>query len=119
MRRARPGFSLLETVVALTLFAGVLLSLIATGQLVLARMYENDLRFRTTMYAQSLLDSLRGTACARLASGGATNGRLAATWTITDIRDIARIDVAISVPQRTGAPAVSKTIMTLVSCPEP
>ena len=88
-------------------------------QLVLARMYENDLRFRTTMYAQSLLDSLRGTACAQLASGGATNGRLAATWTITDIRDIARIDVAISVPQRTGAPAVSKTIMTLVSCPEP
>jgi hypothetical protein len=116
---ARTGFSLLETVVALTLFAGVLLSLIGTGQFVLARMYENDLRFRTTQYANSLIDSLRGTACSRLASGQGSRGALAATWTVTDIRDIARIDVAITVPQRHAAAARVKRATTLLSCPEP
>jgi hypothetical protein len=119
LRSKRVGFSLLETVVALTLFAGVVLSMIGTGQLVLARMYENDLRFRSTSYAQSLLDSLRGTACARLTSGSANRGSLAASWSVTDIRDLVRIDVAVSVPQRRGAAATSKNTMTLVWCPEP
>ena len=71
MRTALPraGFSLLETIVALTLFAALLLSMLGTGQLVLARLYDSDVRLRASLYAQSLIDSLRGTACTRLASG--------------------------------------------------
>jgi len=115
----RAGFSLLETVVALTLFAGVLLGLIGTGQFVLASMYENEMRFRTTVYAQSLLDSLRSTACQRLTSGRGTSAVLAADWTVTDIRDIARVDVAIAVPQRGRAAPVTKNFTTLLWCPEP
>jgi hypothetical protein len=115
----RSGFSLLETIVALTLFAGVLLSIIAAGQVVLARMYQNDLRYRSSVYANSVLDSLRGTACGRLTSGQGTLGTLAAIWSVTAIRDIARIDLAVSVPQRGGAQPLAKNIMTLLSCPEP
>lgn len=118
-RRTRIGFSLLETIVALTLFAGVLLSIIAAGQVVLARMYQNDMRYRSTVYANSIVDSLRGTACARLTSGQGTAGALAASWTVTDIRDVTRVDVTVSMPQRANAPTFAKTIMTLLSCPEP
>ena len=120
MRSSSPrGFTLPETVVALTLFAGVLLSVIGSGQLVLARLYENDVRYRATVYAQSLIDSLRGTSCARLVSGQGTSGALAATWSVTDALDVMRIDLAISVPQRAGTPPRVRNTTALLSCPEP
>jgi prepilin-type N-terminal cleavage/methylation domain-containing protein len=115
--KARAGFTLLETIVALTLFAGVLLSLIGTGQLVLAHLYDSDTRLRVAHYFESVVDSLRGTACARLTSGTGARGSLAASWIITDLPDIAQLDVSIVAPRRRGAPAL-RTMRTLLPCPE-
>ncbi len=114
----RAGFSLLETIVALALFAAVLLSMLGTGQLILARLYDSDLRLRASLDAQSVIDSLRGTACARLASGTGMNGSLAAAWVVTDGLDLAQLDVTVNVPQRRGAVARTQRTTTLTPCPE-
>lgn len=115
----RAGFSLLETIVALTLFAAVLLSMLGTGQLLLARLYDSDVRLRASLYTQSLIDSLRGTSCMRLASGTGTSGSLAAAWIVTDGRDVAQLDVSVSVPRRGGVVPRTQRSTTLASCPEP
>ncbi|MGH7713013.1 MAG: type IV pilus modification PilV family protein [Gemmatimonadaceae bacterium] len=115
----RRGFSLLETIVALTLFAGVLLGMLGTGQLILARMYDSDLRFRTSVYARSIVDSLRGTACTRLASGTGASGQLSAAWSILDLLDAAQLDVSVTVPQRGSRPPRALRASTLIHCPEP
>jgi Tfp pilus assembly protein PilV len=118
MRAARSGFSLLETVVALTLFAGVLLGMLGAGQLILARLHDNDVRARRTLYAQSIVDSLRATACARLASGTGSNGRHNASWTLTDLLDAMRVDLSVTTTPRSGPASVS-LLTTLLACPEP
>jgi prepilin-type N-terminal cleavage/methylation domain-containing protein len=114
----RSGFSLLETIVALTLFAGVLLSMLGAGQFILASLFESDQRLRASVFTQSIIDSLRGTACARLASGAATQGALTATWSVTDLVDAARIDLTSTLPRRGVAPTIQRTTV-LLSCPEP
>jgi prepilin-type N-terminal cleavage/methylation domain-containing protein len=119
MRTGRGGFSLLETLVALTLFAGVLLSVVGTGQFIMARMYDSDVRFRTTVFAQSLIDSLRGTACARLNSGSAVRAPLSAMWTVTDQLDLVRLDLTVSQPRRGGAAPRMQHTTALLPCPEP
>ena len=120
MRRAvQPGFTLLEVLVALILFAAVLLSMLATGQLVLARLFDSDLRFRSATYTQSLVDSLRATTCARLGSGSSSYGPLTASWSATNGLDVVRIDLTLVVPQRTGAPARPHSLTALLPCPEP
>jgi len=113
------GFSLLETLVAIVLFTAVLLALLSTGQFILARLYESDLRFRASVYSQSLLDSLRATACARLTSSTGAKAPFSASWAVTDLLDVARLDVAVSGPQRSTTVARSYNASTLVSCPEP
>lgn len=115
----RSGFSLLETLVAIVLFAAVLLAMLSTGQFILARLYASDLRFRASVYSQSLLDSLRATACARLTSSTSTQPPFTASWSVTDLLAVTRLDLAVSAPQR-GAPT-SKTYnaSTLLNCPEP
>jgi prepilin-type N-terminal cleavage/methylation domain-containing protein len=115
----RCGFSLLETLVALVLFAAVLLAMLSTGQFILARLYESDLRFRAAVYSQSILDSLRATACARLNASTSARSPLTASWAVTDLLDVARVDMAVSAPQR-GTPAARVyNVSTLINCPEP
>ena len=116
---ARAGFSLLEVVVALTLFAAVLLALLSTGQFILARLYESDLRFRATIYGQSILDSLRATACARATSSSGSSPPFAASWAVTDLLDVARLDIAVSAPLRGTSAPRSHNASTLLNCPEP
>jgi prepilin-type N-terminal cleavage/methylation domain-containing protein len=118
-RQARGGFTLIEVLVALVLFAAVLLSMLGTGELILARLHDSDVRLRASLYAQSLIDSLRGTACARLASGTGTSGSLAAAWVVTDWRDVAQLDVSVSVPRRGGAMPRTQRSTSLTPCPEP
>ncbi len=118
----RAGFSLLETVVALTLFAGVLLGVLGAGQYVLAHLHDSDLRFRATVYAESLADSLRGTACTRLTNGSGTHGPLAASWTLAKGLDVARVSIAVSAPAPAHARAGgsrSRLTSALLACPEP
>ncbi|MEW5916166.1 MAG: prepilin-type N-terminal cleavage/methylation domain-containing protein [Gemmatimonadota bacterium] len=114
----RHGFSLLETVIALTLFGGALLSVLGIGQVVLARLHESDQRFRASLYTQSILDSLRATACARLSSGSTSSGPFHATWSLTDLRDAARIDLSLTAPRRGATPQVGQAT-ALLPCPEP
>ena len=115
----RGGFSLLETLVALVLFAAVLLAMLSTGQFILARLYESDLRFRASVYSQSLLDSLRATACARLAASTRAKAPFTASWAVTDLLDVARVDIAVSAPQRGTSVPRSYNASTLLNCPEP
>ncbi len=116
---ARDGFSLLETLVAIVLFAAVLLAMLSSGQFILARLYESDLRFRASVYSQSLLDSLRATACARLTSSTSAKAPFTASWAVTDLLDVARLDVAVSAPQRGTSVPRAYNASTLVNCPEP
>jgi len=116
---ARAGVSLLETMVALTLFAGVLLSVLGTGQLILARLYENDVRFRAGAHTQSLLDSLRAIACTSLTSGAGVRGPFTASWVVTDVLDAVQLDVVLLQPPRGGAAPQPQRTSTVIACPEP
>ena len=119
MRRyPRSGFTLLEVIVALVLFAAILLGIIATGQVNLARLYESDVRLRAALYSQTVLDSLRSTACASLASGSGTKGPFGASWTVIDGRDVARVSLSVTVPQRRAATRTA-LFSALFPCPEP
>lgn len=119
MRKAhQSGFTLLEVLVALILFSSVLLAMLATGQLVLARLYEGDIRLRAALYSQSIADSLRGTACARLTSGTSTRPPLSAAWITTDTLDQVRAAIAVALPQRGSVSRVQRTTV-LIACPEP
>ncbi len=113
------GFSLLETLVALVLFAAALLAMLSTGQFILARLYESDLRFRASVYSQSLLDSLRAIACVRLTSSTGAKAPFTAAWAVTDMLDVVRLDVAVSAPQRGASVPRAYNASTLVTCPEP
>jgi prepilin-type N-terminal cleavage/methylation domain-containing protein len=115
----RAGFSLLETLVALVLLAAVLLAVLSTGQFILARLYESDLRFRASVYSQSLLDSLRATACARLTASTSAQAPFTASWVVTDMLDVVQLDVAVSAPQRGTSVARAYNASALLNCPEP
>jgi hypothetical protein len=116
---SRAGVSLLETMVALTLFAGVLLSLLGTGQLILARLYETDVRLRAGFHTQSLLDSLRAISCTRLTSGGGIRGPFSASWVVTDLLDAVQLDVVLLQPRRGGLAPLPQRTSTIIACPEP
>lgn len=119
MRKAhQSGFTLLEVLVALILFSSVLLGMLATGQLVLARLYEGDIRLRAALYARSTADSLRGTACASLTSGTSSRPPLAVGWVIADTLDRVRAGIAVTLPQRGTVSRVQRTSV-LIACPEP
>lgn len=115
----RAGFSLLETLVALVLFAAVLLAMLSTGQFILARLYESDLRFRASVYSQSILDSLRATACARLTASTGAKAPFTASWAVSDLLDVVRLDVAVSAPLRGTSAPRAYNASTLSNCPEP
>lgn len=114
----RNGFSLLEVLVALVLFAAVLLAMLSTGQFILAQLYDSDHRFRASLTAQSVLDSLRATACARLRSSASVTPPYAASWLVTDLIDVTRIDLTVTAPQRGSVVPRTYTVGTLLSCPE-
>ena len=116
---SRAGVSLLETMVALTLFAGVLLSLLGTGQLILARLYENDVRLRVGSHTQSLFDSLRAISCTRLTSGAGIRGPFRASWVVTDLLDAVQLDVVLLQPRRGGLAPQPQRTSTIIACPEP
>lgn len=115
----RAGFSLLETLVALVLVAAVLLAMLSTGQFILARLYESDLRFRASVYSQSILDSLRATACARLTASTGAKAPFTAAWSVTDLLDVVRLDVTVSAPQRAASLPRAYNASALLNCPEP
>ena len=115
----RTGFSLLETLVAIVLFAAVLLGMLSTGQFILARLYDSDLRFRGGVYAQSLIDSLRSKACAYLVSGSGAHTPFTSSWVITDSLDVAQLDVTVTAPRRGSVTPRTIRHSTLVNCPEP
>ena len=115
----RHGFSLIEVLVALVLFAAVLLAMLSSGQFILARLYESDLRFRASVTAQSVFDSLRATACARLTGATNLSAPFVTSWAITDMLDVTRVDISVSVPQRAGAVPRVYGVSTLLNCPEP
>lgn len=119
MRTRRDGFSLLETLVALVLFAAVLLAMLSTGQFILAHLYESDLRFRASVYSQSLLDSLRATACARLTSSTSAKAPFTASWAVTDLLDVTRLNISVSAPRRGPLTSSTHRASTLLNCPEP
>ena len=103
----------------MVLFAAVLLAMLSSGQFILARLYDSDLRFRGSVYAQSLIDSLRAAACARLASGSGSHSAFTGSWIITDSLDVAHLDVTVTVPRRGSVTPRSNRLSTLVNCPEP
>lgn len=76
-------------IVALVLFAGVLLGMLGTGQLVLATLHECDLRPRALFAEHRPLTSWHCVRASANRSGSA--GRLGASWTVTDLLDVVRL----------------------------
>jgi prepilin-type N-terminal cleavage/methylation domain-containing protein len=111
-RARRAGFSLTEVVVATTLLGigalGVASTTAFTARLTSSAV-ASDLATRAV---SDVVDSLRGTACASLASGGRTSPVGVLSWRVTRWPSVARLDVVLMPSsRRVGAARIAETLV--------
>ena len=111
----RAGFTLVELLVALMVFAVGMLGLAATAGSVTRMMGGAKRQTIAAAVAQSRLEKIRSSPCASLVSGSDTVRGIASTWTI---RAVTRgVSVTETVTFRTSRTSVrTKTYMTSLSC---
>ena len=103
VRCRRAGFTIVETLVALTVLAIGLLGVASVSTLVARRIVFAESHVLSTTAAGSLIDSLAGIPCASVASGSDAPGRVAREWTVsgTGRARAIRVDTrAVSAPGR-------------------
>ena len=98
---ARPGFGLIEVVVALTLLSVGLLGIAATATLGARMMREGQADEAAAVEALQVLDSL--TQLRQPAAGQRQAGRISLTWTVTtDSAGLSTIDLTVRYPNGSG-----------------
>jgi type IV pilus assembly protein PilV len=96
-RAARPGFTLIEIMVAIIMLTVGLLAMASTTGAVSRQMRGANRQTVASTVAQSRFDSLTSVACANLVplngarSGSATRSGVTESWTITDGDDVVNI----------------------------
>ena len=75
------GFTMVEMIVAVTLFTWVLLTLLGANVLVVQLLAAGDRAATATFYARERLETIRGVSCTALADGSETRGGIyTLTW---------------------------------------
>ena len=75
------GFTMVEMIVAVTLFTWVLLTLLGANVLVVQLLAAGDRAATATFYARERLETIRGVSCTVLADGSETRGGIyTLTW---------------------------------------
>lgn len=82
--RSRPGFTLVELIIAITVLAVGLLALTAAGAAIVKLERRGDALSRNADAAETRLEVLRVDACAA-ASGSSTVGQTSERWTVVSL----------------------------------
>jgi prepilin-type N-terminal cleavage/methylation domain-containing protein len=78
----RPGFTLVEMLLAIVVFAVGVLGLAGTSTIIMRQMNAAQQQSQAATQAQARIDSLAGISCAMLADGGAMHRGIRHRWTI-------------------------------------
>ena len=111
----RAGFTLVELLVALMVFAVGMLGLAATAGSVTRMMGGAKRQTIAATVAQSRLEKLRSSPCASITSGSETVRGVTNTWTVTAVSRGVTIKDSVSFPSSRGTTR-SKVYRTTLSC---
>jgi prepilin-type N-terminal cleavage/methylation domain-containing protein len=101
-RRTRAGFTLVELMVAMMMFAVGLLALASTSAVVVGQMGDASRMGVAASVAQTRIERLRSGACTTAQTGSNTGRGVSESWTVTPMTRSARIDVTITYATRRG-----------------
>lgn len=110
----RGGFTVVELLVAMMVFAIGVLGLVATTATVTRLMGGATRQTLAATTAQSRLEKLRGSPCATLASGADTVRGIVSVWTVTPVTR--GVNVTETVTFKTSGGSRSRVYMTTIPC---
>lgn len=95
---SQQGFTLMETLVALSLFTLVLLGTLASVGTVVRVNSQGGKTARAMLLAQEKMEQLRASGYSSLASGSDAVGSFSRSWTVASgpLTDTRRVDVAVT-----------------------
>ena len=112
------GFTVVEVIVALTLFSVGIIALTAASSMVTRMLGEGQQYSEASAVANRRFELLRSQDCATLGAGSATEGHFTVTWSADSVGSRTpgrRVAVTISFPTATGTR--SANFSSLISCP--
>jgi type IV pilus modification protein PilV len=112
---SRAGFTLVELLVAMMVFAVGMLALAATAASLTRMMGGAKRQTLAATVAQSRLEKLRSSPCASLTSGSETVRGITNTWTVTAVSRGVTIKDSVSFPSSRNTRR-SKVYQTSLSC---
>ena len=99
------GFTLIELIVAVTVFTVGLLSILGANVLVTQLLDAGHRATTASFYARGRLEALRGTSCGALANGSEARGIYQLAWDVEPPsgRAARRVQLRVTYPTRRGA----------------
>jgi prepilin-type N-terminal cleavage/methylation domain-containing protein len=113
-RRTRAGFTLVELMVAMMMFAVGLLALASTSAVVVSQMGDAGRMGVAASAAQTRIEKLRSGGCTTAQTGSNAARGVSESWTVTPMTRSARIDVTITYNTRRGLR--SQTYRSMMRC---
>jgi len=108
------GFTLVELLVALTIFSVGLLAMAGTASVIMQMLAGSQARSVAAAVAESRLEKIAGTACVNRTSGTATTRNIIETWTRFPL---ARADdVTVTIRFLSGHRARTETFRSYIPC---
>ncbi len=112
------GFTLVEMIVAVTIFTWALLSLLGANVLVVQLLAAGDRATTASFYARERLETIRGMSCAAMADGSETRGGVYdLTWDLEPAYggSVRMVELLVTYPARPNVMRTD-TIETSVLC---
>jgi len=113
-KKSRAGFTIVELIVAMVVFAVGVLGLAATAASVTQLMGGATRQTIAANIAQSRLEKLRASPCATLTSGADTTRGVVSTWTVQAVTRGVNITETVIFPTKGGNR--TRTYKTTLSC---
>ena len=113
-RALRAGFTLVELMVAMMIFAIGLLAMVSTSAVVVRQMGDAKQMGLAATVAQNRVEQLYGGICKTGSSGTATTSGVTESWTVTSATRSALLSVTVTYATRRGPR--SKTYQSTVAC---
>jgi prepilin-type N-terminal cleavage/methylation domain-containing protein len=111
---SRSGFTLVELLVAITIFTVGLLAMAGTSSMIMQMMAGSEARSVAAGVAESRFEKIAGTACANRTSGTVTTRNIIETWTRFPL---ARADdVTVAVTYLSGHRSRTETFRSYIPC---
>jgi prepilin-type N-terminal cleavage/methylation domain-containing protein len=112
--RPRAGFTLVELLVALTIFSVGLLAMAATSSVIMQMLAGAQARTVAAGVAESRFEQIAGTACINRTSGTVTSRNIIETWTRFPL---ARADdVTVAITYLSGHRSRTETFRSYIPC---